>query len=580
MNMKGSESEQLVREAMELVGAAPPALLQDDAPVLHDAVVSAAEGGMYLVGLIGGKEVGKSALVNALVGASITPQTSHGPGTETVIAYAHQSQRGEIEALLAREVPGRYRIVPHANDRLARQVLLDLPDIDSRFVEHVELTRKMLRHMLFPIWMQSVEKYADVQPQNLLAKVAAGNDPANFLFCLNKADQVNDNGAAIELRDDYAARVGRVLKLSAPPRVYLISAIHPEQFDLPELSKLLSREKSTQLVSASRDLAGRQRERSLLRWLGEQNLTGRAQEMGRLAEEASELAAQRIGVPLLEVAVPAMLEDSDYRAVMTDGVLANRVARWPLVNVVHAILSPLRLVVRENISSSRPGLAGAEALIDAHLHPVQGSVATLVQTTFAQLHQSHQNIASLYENRRLWETMDAELAETRLRTNMAETIRRQRSQVMDRLAGRRGVIAPLLRFTLTIGALLWFPFIQPILAEMLKSGSWTQKLPDAALLAVTIFSTPMLLQNAAFLLLWYLFLWGWLLWDTRRRVDRLLSRWMSAEQPDPSLNLTTQTLDWLEDLLEPIRAAHERLASLVTRIEVLKRQIDSKKDAA
>ena len=61
--------------------------------------------------------------------------------------------------------------------------------------------------MLFPIWIQSVEKYADIQPQNLLAKVAAGNDPENFLFCLNKADQLPANDQAQDLREDYARRI-------------------------------------------------------------------------------------------------------------------------------------------------------------------------------------------------------------------------------------------------------------------------------------------------------------------------------------------------------------------------------------
>ena len=41
---------------------------------------------MYIVGLIGGKDVGKSSFVNALVGRPITEQSSHGPGTEAVIA--------------------------------------------------------------------------------------------------------------------------------------------------------------------------------------------------------------------------------------------------------------------------------------------------------------------------------------------------------------------------------------------------------------------------------------------------------------------------------------------------------------
>jgi len=204
--MNASETETLVRDAMSLIGAPPPEMLTDGAPVLSQSTVSGAEQALYLIGLIGGKEVGKSALVNALVGSSITAQTSTARHRDRRCLRS-PSGAAELKDLLQRQVPGKYRIVTHQNPRLARQVLLDLPDIDSRFEEHIEITRRMLRSMLFPIWMQSVEKYADARPQALLQKVAAGNSPENFLFCLNKVDQLPPGDEAIELRDDYAGRI-------------------------------------------------------------------------------------------------------------------------------------------------------------------------------------------------------------------------------------------------------------------------------------------------------------------------------------------------------------------------------------
>ena len=125
---------------------------------------------MYLIGLIGGKDVGKSSFVNALVGQNISEQTSHGPGTEVVVAYAHEAMVKPLRELLDREVPGRFKIYAHSIPRLLRQVLLDLPDIDSIYSDHIEVTRTMLRQMLYPIWIQSIEKYADQQPQKLLAR--------------------------------------------------------------------------------------------------------------------------------------------------------------------------------------------------------------------------------------------------------------------------------------------------------------------------------------------------------------------------------------------------------------------------
>ena len=65
-------------------------------------------------------------------------------------------------------------------------MLLDLPDIDSRYASHLQVTRTMLRHMLYPVWVGSIEKYADQQPQQMLARVAEGNTPENFVFCLNR----------------------------------------------------------------------------------------------------------------------------------------------------------------------------------------------------------------------------------------------------------------------------------------------------------------------------------------------------------------------------------------------------------
>ena len=201
--------EQLVRETVEVTGAPLPALLEKDAPILDRSAISGEEpGGFYLVGLIGGKEVGKSALVNALAGEKVTISSSHGPGTEMAIAYAHGSQESAVGALLERIVPGKFRVVRHQIADLRGLVLLDLPDIDSHYRDHLRTTRAVLRHLLFPVWVGSVEKYADQQPMRLLAQVAAGKVPENFVFCLNKGDQLEEGTEARRREGERTRRHG------------------------------------------------------------------------------------------------------------------------------------------------------------------------------------------------------------------------------------------------------------------------------------------------------------------------------------------------------------------------------------
>ena len=578
------ETHQLVREIIEVTGAPGPAVLDPDAPVLDDDALAPGDGDgrdMYLVGLIGGKDVGKSALVNALVGHDITARTSFGPGTEIVIAYAHEAQAVALRALLEEAVPGQFRIETHAIPRLSRQVLLDLPDIDSHYEAHVEVTRRMLRHMLYPVWMQSVEKYADRRPQELLAAVAAGNDPRNFVFCLNKVDQVvaREGEAAVrEIRDDYAARVARVLNLAAPPHVSIISATHPNDHELPGLRAMLAQQKTSETVTRSKDLAARQQGSSVVAWIERQDLPRRLERLQRAEQDAVAILAARIGQPLVEQVIPRILDDPALRLTLGDELMRKRVERWPVVNIAHVLLEPLTALVRRRLSlETQRGLEGTEQLVDVHLRDVGAAavhtdageqlvrgqpVAVALQSAFAALEQGDADIARLYRHRKLWEELPAATAEIELRQRLAGTLARQREVITRRVAGRRGAVGSLFRGLLTIGAILWFPFVQPLLAGLLADGGGAGKL---GLLAIQLFGVSYLIKNLGFLAIYFAGLWVVLKWDTQRKVDRALDRWKRGDQHDPSLSLTGQAMEWLTTLPEPIRVARERVEALVER---------------
>jgi hypothetical protein len=180
----------------------------------------------------------------------------------------------------------------------------------------------------------------------------------------------------------------------------------------------------------------------------------------------------------------------------------------------------------------------------------------------------------LYTGNHLWESMPAEAAATEVRRALAATIDRQRAAATEALAGRGGVIAPLFRWLLTIGALLWFPLIQPILSGFLNSSEpvldWYPHPRKLLGLLVSVLSGEMLLKNTAFLAMWFTVIWLALRWRTQRSLGKLLNRWRNSGAVDPSLSLPAQAMQWMRSLVAPIERGQARVRSLADRAEQLR----------
>jgi hypothetical protein len=353
-----------------------------------------------------------------------------------------------------------------------------------------------------------------------------------------------------------------------PPKVYLVSATRPDRFDLPALKEKLAQQKTAIVVKQSIELATKQRERSMLAWLESQRLPERVQRIKRLEAEASDLVTARFAAPLLERAVPQIIDDAAHRAAMVDEVMSARVARWPVVNVIHTLLSPVTALWRSNVGAAPT----PEALVVAKTDTNDGrSLSASIQATFALLQQTHPLVGQLYRQQKLWEQIPADSAASDLRRHLALALEGQRAEAIRRIA-RSGIVAPLFRWLLTLGAIVWFPIVQPIL-ELLLRDSLVQTARGFALLAVQLFSAAYLLRSAGFLAIWFLVLWCILRWDTQRRVARLLTRWRATGGEESNLNLPTAVMAWLDELLDPIHVARQREEALAERTEALRRQV-------
>jgi GTPase Era involved in 16S rRNA processing len=566
--------EALVEHVRRFTGAEAPAVLQPDSPTLDphspiNATRSTPDSENlndppYLVAIVGGKDVGKTSLANAIAGAELAPPTNTGEGTRIAHCYVHDASTAWLEQHLQALLPGRFQIRPHAIHTLKRQVLVDLPDIDSIYDDHIDLTRQFLRHTLYPVFVQSIEKYADHRPQQLLARLADGNDPGNFIFCLNKIDQLvarEGPAAAKVIAADYAQRLQRLLNLPSLPTVHLISAKQPDRFDLPALRETLSRDRSSREVRNAIDLAGERRSQSIADWLDEQRLDERAQAASDRLDLARRIADELLTEPILARVNPVLRSDTSIRFSTADHAARARLARWPLVRAIDLCAQPIFSLFRSNRGHGNDRAAVAEAIARLDADPstlaarADARLQSLLPTPVDASHPISSNTTEKTSPTNPRALLAAPFQEP-LDRLLARTLDRRRERVVERLGRGHGAWLMPVRWLLTIGAALWFAIVQPLSSAVLTTLNPSL---DLATLreVVGLLSGEHLLQGLIFAMLWIVMIWIMLRYNSHRWANALLDR--IDHNLDDADHLDRVVQQWSDLRLEPL-STHADLA--------------------
>lgn len=213
-----------VSAALDTVVALGPGRLDerlvDEASALRERIAERLGRGdaLTVAALGGGTGVGKSALLNALVGRQIAQEGVRRPTTSVVLAAA-PDQQGPTTALLDwLEVPERHTVGDALPEGL---VLLDLPDHDSVVESHRRTAARLAQRVDVVVWVVDPVKYARADAhEGPLASLTAHAEV--LLVVLNRVDELGGPGeveaVGTDLRDRLLAgghRDGRVLTTSA-----------------------------------------------------------------------------------------------------------------------------------------------------------------------------------------------------------------------------------------------------------------------------------------------------------------------------------------------------------------------------
>jgi hypothetical protein len=164
----------------------------------------------YVLALVGGTGVGKSSLLNALAGSSVSDASARRPTTAHPLAWVPRSSRPDLGGLLGWLGIPDDEVRDHAEDALGNVAILDLPDLDSIEEDHRQRVEGILPRVDAVVWVTDPEKYHDaILHDEFLATWLPRLE--RQVVVLNKTDRLSTDDAGRVRRDlerDLASMAG------------------------------------------------------------------------------------------------------------------------------------------------------------------------------------------------------------------------------------------------------------------------------------------------------------------------------------------------------------------------------------
>jgi energy-coupling factor transporter ATP-binding protein EcfA2 len=163
-------------------------------------------GDAYLLAMVGGTGVGKSSLLNALAGATVSAASVRRPTTSDAVAWVPAAEREGLSPVL--DWLGVVDVREHEANDLGPVAILDLPDVDSLATEHRARVDAILPRVDAVAWVTDPEKYHDAILHDDFLRTWLPR-LARQIVVVNKADRVSADDAR-RIRRDLEADLRRL----------------------------------------------------------------------------------------------------------------------------------------------------------------------------------------------------------------------------------------------------------------------------------------------------------------------------------------------------------------------------------
>ncbi|MGD8836820.1 MAG: GTPase domain-containing protein, partial [Desulfobacteraceae bacterium] len=294
---------------------------------------------LFLYGIVGGKDVGKTTLVNQLAGTTVSLDTDVvDEGTRVTVAYSHRTDLAALQHRLGGIAADRLHYVEHDRRELKNVVLMDFPDYDSRFTSHLADFTQLTPYLQGLIWVTTPRKYGDNAFLEQLEGVAQSHE--NYFIVLNKMDQLDGKAPLETVREEVYRFISEqcAKRRVQPPsldRMFLLSAIAPQMHDFKQMHDRLIRPHTNQEIERAKV---QNLKSEFEQNIGRINDTyGLSQQLDRIEQSLAFINHQveeKFDSAYLETVSNRLAGQQDLQRSVSRTVFTQRVKGWPILRTL------------------------------------------------------------------------------------------------------------------------------------------------------------------------------------------------------------------------------------------------------
>jgi hypothetical protein len=468
---------------------------------LSHQIGDAAGDSLFLYGIVGGKDVGKTSLINQLAGARISEDTDVlDEGTNVAVAYCHRNDHAKLAQRLSPKFGERVKFVDHDRQALMNVVLIDLPDFDSRFLSHRDDTGHLAGHLQGAVWVTTPRKYGDYEFLNQLETIALSHE--NYFIVLNKIDQLIDTASIDSVRRevvDFLSNecVKRNVPRPDPKQFFILSALEPNRYEFKKLRDQLIRPHSTGEITRAKLMNHKAEfERNLERMRACYSLLDYVQEIDQALAIIRDSLADQFSNDYFRFVCRQIVGLETLHRRISKAFFAQRVKGWPILRLLFFPLVGIISGFGARIASYHAEKKGSDS--PRNLLRYKGLPASL------RMQKIRDNIEDTFPRLKpdLGETFEFSKI---IEDEFVHLLDEYEDLVTERLiesSARPGRLKRILVYF----PLIWFPFLQPLLLKL--AGMETlmvslTNLKDMLSVFLTLFGAGSLLTSLVFLILFY-----------------------------------------------------------------------------